>query len=293
MAFRAASVQFRPDMGRIANNLDRMAEIVKQVVEDEGADLVVFPETAVSGYYVQGGANENALSSDEVRCELGRRLEALKKPVDVLVGFYEKSSGQPYNSGGYFSFASGRSKTVGVYRKFFLPTYTVFDEDRYVARGTELGVFDTRLGRIGVLICEDVWHSILGTLLALQGAQVVCALISSPARGFQGDAPSNVDRYERMLRAISEEHGVYTMSAMLTGFEGGKGLAGGSVIYDPYGERLAKGDILDEHAVVAEIDLDMIELARAKAPLLADLEGSWEALLKIAKARKRKRPRDV
>jgi len=287
MAFRAASVQFRPEMGRIAHNLDRMAEIAAQAVRDEDADLVLFPETSVSGYYVQGGANENALSSDEVRCKLARRLEGLPKAVDVIVGFYEKASGQPYNSAGCFTFEKGRSKTVGVYRKFFLPTYTVFDEDRYVARGTDLGLFHTRLGRIGVLICEDVWHSVLGTILALQGAQVVCALIASPARGFAGGEPANVDRYERMVRAMSEEHGLYTMSAMLTGFEGGKGLAGGSVIYDPYGERLAKGDVLDEHMVVATIDPDLIEIARTKAPLLADLEGSWEAVLKLAKKRRR------
>jgi N-carbamoylputrescine amidase len=280
MPFRVASVQFKPEMGRIAHNLDRMGEIVRQAVSDEGADLVVLPETAVSGYYVQGGANENALTSDEVRCEIGKRIGDAH--VDVLVGFYEKSDSQPFNSAAYFEFSGDGSRTVGVYRKFFLPTYTVFDEDRYVARGTELGMFDTRFGQLGVLICEDAWHSMLGTLLALHGAQMVCTLIASPGRGFQGPEPSNVDRYERMVRAVSEEHGVFSVSAMLTGFEGGKGLVGGSVIYDPFGDRLAKGDVMDEHMVVADIDFGMIEIARAKAPLLADLKGSWDVLLRIA-----------
>jgi predicted amidohydrolase len=285
MQFRVASVQFKPEMGRIAHNLDRIAEAVSQAVNDERADLVVFPETAVSGYYVQGGANENALKTDELRCELAKRLEGVRQRVDVLIGFYEKAEGQPYNSAGYFEFNGGASNTVGVYHKFFLPTYTVFDEDRYVARGTELGLLDTRFGRIGVLICEDAWHSILGTLLALHGAQVVYTIIASPGRGFQESVPSNVDRYERMVRAVSEEHGVFSVSSMLTGFEGGKGLVGGSIVYDPYGERLAKGDILDEHMVVADIDLDMIELARAKAPLLADLKGSWDILRRMSETK--------
>jgi predicted amidohydrolase len=283
MPFRVASVQFRPEMGRIAHNLDRIAEIALQAASEEGAELVVFPETAVSGYYVQGGANENALAAEELRCELAKRFETLDGKLDVLVGFYEKSDSQPYNSAGYFEFSKAGSRTVGVYRKFFLPTYTVFDEDRYVARGTELGLFETRLGKFGVLICEDAWHSILGTLLALRGAQVVCTIISSPARGFQGEVPSNVDRYERMVRAVSEEHGVYSVSSMLTGFEGGKGLAGGSVVYDPFGHCLARGDILDEHMVVAEVDLEMIEVARSRTPLLADLKGSWEHILRLAK----------
>lgn len=281
MPFRVASVQFKPEMGRIAHNLDRIGEIVRQAVADERADLVVFPETAVSGYYVQGGANENALTSDEVRYEIGKRIGDAR--VDVLVGYYEKSDSQPFNSAGYFEFSSGASRTVGVYHKFFLPTYTVFDEDRYVARGTELGLFDTRFGRVGVLICEDAWHSLLGTLLAVHGAQMVCTVIASPGRGFQGPEPSNVDRYERMVRAVSEEHGVFSVSSMLTGFEGGKGLVGGSVIYDPAGERLAKGDVMDEHMVVADIDFGMIEVARAKAPLLADLKGSWDVLMRIAR----------
>jgi predicted amidohydrolase len=251
-------------------------------VKEEGADLVVFPETAVSGYYVQGGSNENALTTEELRCSLADVTDGLPKPVDVLIGFYEKTDSQPYNSAAYLEIGQGGARTVGVYRKFFLPTYTVFDEDRYVARGTELGLFETRFGKIGVLICEDAWHSILGTLLAVHGAQMVCTIIASPGRGFQSGVPSNVDRYDRMLRAVSEEHGVYSVSAMLTGFEGGKGLVGGSVVYDPFGERLAQGDIFDEHLVVADIDFSTIEVARAKAPLLADLKGSWEQLRRLS-----------
>ena len=281
MGFRLASVQFRPDMGQISHNLDRMAEIVRQAVLDESAGLVVFPETAVSGYYVQGAAGENALSADELMGELSRRLSGVD--VDVLVGFYEKADGQPFNSAGYFEFSSSGVRTVGVYRKFFLPSYTVFDEDRYVARGVELGLFETRLGKIGVLICEDAWHSVLATLLALRGAKLICTVVASPARGFQGSEPSNVERYERMVRAMSEEHGVFAASAMLTGFEGGKGLVGGSVVFDPQGVRLAKGEVMEEHMVVAEIDLDMVEIARAKAPLLADLRGSWETILSLAR----------
>ncbi|MCH7904891.1 MAG: beta-ureidopropionase [Armatimonadetes bacterium] len=280
MSFKVASVQFRPDMGRIADNVERMAAIVAQAVQEEGAELVCFPETAISGYYVEGAASENALAADEVLSLFSERLSGLKRPVDVLVGFYEKSVGQPHNSAAYLEIGS---RVVGVYRKFFLPTYTVFDEERFVTRGTELGLFDTRLGKVGVLICEDVWHSVLSSVLALKGAEIICAPIASPARGFQGSEPSNVERYERMARAISEEHGVFTITSMLTGFEGGKGLVGGSVIFDPFGERLAKGDILDDHMVVAEIDLSKIAQARSKAPLLDDLRESWETIMNLSK----------
>ena len=84
MSFKVASVQFRPDMGRIADNVERMAAIVAQAVEEEGVELVCFPETAISGYYVEGAASENALAADEVLTLFSERLSGLKRPVDVL-----------------------------------------------------------------------------------------------------------------------------------------------------------------------------------------------------------------
>ncbi|MBI3721220.1 MAG: beta-ureidopropionase, partial [Fimbriimonas ginsengisoli] len=168
------------------------------------------------------------------------------------------------------------------YRKFFLPTYGVFDEERFVSRGRELGVFDTSLGRIGVLICEDVWHSVLAALLALRGAQVVVVPSASPARGFSGELPDNLERYERMLRAVSEEHGVWCLNCQLCGFEGGKGFVGGSSVVDPFGRVAARSPVMDEHVLLAEIDLDQVQLARSQTPLVSDLQSAWGDVKRLA-----------
>jgi predicted amidohydrolase len=281
MAFTVACAQTAPVKANVSENLDHIAELSLQA-SGEGADLVVFPEGAVTAYFLEGGVLEVSLSGEDLLDELAKRLAGkLGRPLDIVAGFYERSAGNLYNSAAYVSFDGDEPKLVHVYRKFFLPTYGVFDEERFVSRGTELGVFDTRLGRMGLLICEDVWHSIMPTLCALAGAQVVIIPSASPARGFSEAEPENRDRYKRMLRAVGEEHGVYCVNSHLCGFEGGKGFIGGSFVVDPFGKVVAESPIQEEHLLLAPVDLELIEIARAGTPLISDLKGSWPAVRKL------------
>ena len=279
MAFTVALAQTAPVKADVSRNLDQIASLCTQSSE-EGAELIVFPEGAVTGYFLEGGVLELALTADEMLRELSKRLK-IERPLDVLVGFYEKDGGNLYNSAAYLELGPNAGRVVHVYRKFFLPTYGVFDEERFVSRGTELGVFETRLGRVGVLICEDVWHSILPALCALRGAQTILIPSASPARGFSDGVPENTDRYRRMVRAVSEEHGVWCANAHLCGFEGGKGFVGGSFFVDPFGKVVAESPILEEHLLLANIDLDLIEIARAQTPLISDLKGSWPTVKRL------------
>lgn len=279
MAFKVAVAQFTPQKAALPANLDRIAAYLEQAAH-EGADLVVFPETIVSAYFLEGGVLENALTGEELLAELASRCT---RQVDALIGFYESSQGNLYNSAAYLELGS-KPRLVHTYRKFFLPTYGVFDEERFVSRGHELGVFDTRLGRVGVLICEDAWHSILATISAAKGAQVILVPSASPARGFSGETIGNLDRYERMLKAISDEHGVYCVNAQLCGFEGGKGFVGGSMVIDPMGVCIARAPVADDCLLLATIDLDLVEVARAQLPLTSDLQNVWGDIQRIVAA---------
>jgi len=276
MTFTVGAAQFTPKKADVQANLDRVAEILEQA-SAEGCELVVFPETIVSGYFLEGGVLESALTSEELLAELARRTS---KPIDALVGFYETSRGNLYNSAAYVELGPN-PRLVHTYRKFFLPTYGVFDEERFVSRGHDLGVFDTRLGRIAILICEDIWHSILSAMAAAHGAQIVLVPSASPARGFSGDQIGNLERYARMLKAVSDEHGVYCVNAHLCGFEGGKGFVGGSSITDPMGNVLGRAPVLEDHLVLAEVDLEMVEIARAQLPLTSDLQSVWGDIQRI------------
>lgn len=283
MPFELATVQFAPAKGQVSANLDRIAELVRQA-SVESVDLAVFPESSVTGYLMEGGAAEHALSPHHLVRELEDRLSGLERPIDFAIGYYEFGSGQPYNSCAYLAWDGQCLDLVHNYRKFFLPTYGVFDEERFHASGTQLGLAETRFGRIGLLICEDVWHSVLGSLLAVSGAELVLVPSASPLRGIADAKPGNVQRYERMVRALAEEHGVYAVASMLIGFEGGKGFTGGSMIFDPEGHQLVSAPIGEESILVATIDLEFGRLARTRTPLTNDLRSRWADIVRLAES---------
>src|SRR3989442_198731 len=227
---RLAIAQLRPTKGDYNANLQKMGGVLAQVAKLEPPlDLVVFPETATSGYFVEGGVRDVAVTAGTLFRDLTLQHEAARAPpVDVAVGVYEGFQHHYYNSSLYASLGGG-GKDAGVrhvHRKVFLPTYGVFDEERFVERGREIRAFDTSWGRAAILICEDAWHSISGTIAALQGAQLVIVPSASPARGTGMDEegvrlPASVVRWERILRGIADEHGVGVAFARLGGFDGG------------------------------------------------------------------------
>jgi len=284
---RLAIAQLRPVKGDYAANLQRIGGVLARVAAIQPAiDLVVFPEAATSGYFVEGGVRDVAVTAGSLFRDLtDQHRAAAAPPVDVAVGFYEVFQNQFYNSCLYASLGGPAAGVKHVHRKMFLPTYGVFDEKRFVQRGHDVRAFDTGNGRAAILICEDAWHSLSATLAALDGAQLIILPSASPARdgGSSSEGtqlPATVVRWERLVRGIAEEHGVYVAYAGLVGFEGGKGFPGGSLIVSPHGEVLARGPLFEEAIITAELNPEEITRARADAPLLADLKVALPDLLK-------------
>ena len=129
-----------------------------------------------------------------------------------------------------------------------------------------------------MLVCEDAWHSMTGTIAALDGAQlIIVPSAPPPARGAWPKSddvpgPASVSRWERLARDMADEHGVYVTLVNLVGSEGGKQFPGGALLAGPKGEVRARGPLWDEALVVATIDLADVTRARADMPLIADLE---------------------
>ncbi len=283
---RAAVAQFRPGKGNYAENLDRIGEMFRALAPRADApDLLVFPEAALTGYLLEGGVRDLAVTAGQLFADLQARHARAKAPVlDVAIGFYERWGGSLYNSSLYATLGGAEAGVRHVHRKVFLPTYGVFDEERFTEPGLEVRAFDTRLGRFAVLICEDAWHSLTATIAALQGAQVVLIHSASPARGTQPleetvPRPANVSRWERISRYIAEEHGVWVVTSQLVGFEGGKGFAGGSVIVTPRGDVVARAPLWEEALLESVVDLEEVGRARADTPLLADLQTKLPHLM--------------
>lgn len=263
-------VQFKPRKAQVMANLDAVRATVAE--QAPHADLVVLPETALSGYFLEGGVAEVALAVD-------RLAELMGAPPpdapDVVLGFYERWRRRLYNSVAYLTPEGEAWRVRHVHRKMFLPTYGVFDEARFVEPGTDLRPFDTRFGRMGLLVCEDMWHSLPPTILALGGAELLLVVSASPARDFgtlgKGQ-PANLARWERLATGAALEHGVFVVVAQLVGSEGGKLFPGGSLAVGPDGRILARGGLLEEGVTLAALDAAGIDRARVETPLLADLE---------------------
>ncbi|MGH7562627.1 MAG: nitrilase-related carbon-nitrogen hydrolase, partial [Gemmatimonadales bacterium] len=277
-----AIAQLKPRKGAYADNVARVGELFRQLgSEPEPPDLVVLPETALSGYFVEGAVRELARSAEQVALDLAAaHRESGAPPVDVATGFYELWQTRLYNSALVVGLGGSGGEPVirHVHRKVFLPTYGVFDEERFVEPGRQVRAFDAPWGRGAVIICEDAWHSLVPTIAALGGAQLVIVPSASPARGLMPidpaePRPASLVRWERTIQMIAGEHGVYVALAQLVGFEGGKGFPGGSLVCGPRGEIVARSPVFEEDVLRVTIDLSEIPRARADLPLLSDLES--------------------
>ena len=282
-------VQFKPRKGDYAANLARLAGIFSQTDSlDPRPDVAVFAETALTGYFVEGGIRDVALTAGAFARDLQSQYTTAvttPRPLDVCIGFYEVWNNAYYNSALYVTLGGDEPVIRHVHRKLFLPTYGMFDEERFVDRGFEVRAFDTAWGRAAMLICEDAWHSLTGTVAALDGATTVFVLSASPARGVwrrddEGPVPANLKRWERLARDIAEEHGVFVALVNLVGTEGGKTFSGGSIICGPHGDVRAQAPLWDETILTITLDPHDLTRARSDAPLLTDLQTMMPHLMR-------------
>jgi NAD+ synthetase len=242
--------------------------------------VLALPETALTGYFLEGGVRDNAVTAGTLARDLDAAYRAgvtAPRPLDVTLGFYEVWSNKLYNSAMYVTLGGGEPQIRHVHRKMFLPTYGLFDEERFVERGREVRAFDTSWGRAAMLVCEDAWHSMTATIAALDGAQVLFVCAAPPARGVwpktdDVPGPASVSRWDRLTRDIADEHGVYVSLSNLVGSEGGKLFPGASMLAGPKGELRGRAPLWDEAILSATLDLADVTRARADMPLIADLE---------------------
>ncbi len=277
---RVALLQTKPAKGDYDRNLAAAAEAFTQLAADP-PDLIVLPEAALTGYFLEGAVYDLALPASRFARDLADAWRAAGgKKVDIAAGFFENDGGTFYNSALYVEVDTAGERALHLHRKMFLPTYGVFDEERFLSRGHKLGVFDTRFGKMAMLICEDACHAIVPAIAAIKGARILIVPSASPGRGIEGEGElESIARWREMLRLTAMEHGIYIIYAGLTGFEGGKGMTGSSSVIDPSGRVIVQAPPAQACIVRADLDLREIDLARASLPLLGDLQGALPDLL--------------
>ncbi|HMA23250.1 MAG TPA: NAD(+) synthase, partial [Gemmatimonadaceae bacterium] len=276
-----ALAQIKPRKGDYAGNLERLRPLFVQLDALTPRPMVLcLAESALTGYFLEGGVHDNAVTAGTLAADLDRTYRAAvasPRPLDITIGFYEIWNNKLYNSVMYVTLADGDPRIHHVHRKVFLPTYGLFDEERFVERGLEVRAFDTPWGRAGMLVCEDAWHSMTATIVALDGAQIIFVCAAPPARGAwpktdDVPGPASVSRWDRLIRDIADEHGVYVALTTLVGTEGGKVFPGGSFVAGPKGEVCGRAPLWEDSILTMTVDLADVTRARADMPLIADLE---------------------
>jgi predicted amidohydrolase len=213
-----AIAQIKPRKGDYEANLRRLGEVLTQLEEDAPeTNVLVLPETALTGYFLEGGVRDVARTKEQIFTDLlCLYREVVSRPeasLDICLGFYELHDNKYYNSALYATLTAhdgpaeppmAQSGIRHVHRKFFLPTYGVFDEKRFVSRGRSINAFETQYGNVAVLICEDVWHSITATIAALKGAHILFIISASPGREFTGQHVGNVTRWNVLLPGMPD-----------------------------------------------------------------------------------------
>jgi NAD+ synthetase len=281
MLVHLAIAQIKPRKGDYRGNLRRLEGLFADLDHLEPRPMVLaLPETALSGYFLEGGVRDNAVTAGTLARDLDAAYRAAvttPRTLDVTLGFYEVWDNKLYNSAMYVTLGGGQPQIRHVHRKMFLPTYGLFDEERFVERGRDVRAFDTSWGRAAILVCEDAWHSMTATIAALDGAQIVFVCAAPPARGVwpKGDdvpGPASVSRWDRLTRDIADEHGVFVSLSNLVGSEGGKLFPGASMLAGPKGDVRGRAPLWEEAILSASVDLADVTRARADMPLIADLE---------------------
>jgi predicted amidohydrolase len=269
--FDVALAQISCKPGDKQGNLKKIERMALRA-HKEGADLLIMPELSLTGYVVRDQIYELA---EEIPGESTRRVQKIARNTDlhIIFGMPELSK----NAQATICNAAvlvNPDGVVGKYRKMYLPTHSVFEEKRYFRPGYQPAVFSTNLGKIGLIICYDIFFPEVTRLARLEGAQLIVCISASPGvrRGF----------FEVLTAARAMENTAYLAFVNLSGIEDGLQFWGGSRLVGPNGRILVQAKYDEEDFVLHEIDYADLKSVEPFVPTLKDLRPELFDKLKKA-----------
>jgi len=248
-------------VGDKRHNIENMKRKIKQA-KKRNADLIAFPELALTGYVVRDRAYE--LAEPLPHGPSVREIEetAKREDIHIIFGMIERSaraSAVLHNT----ALLIGPKGYIGKYQKMYLPTHSVFEEKRYFRPGYQTPVFDTEIGKLGIIICYDVYFPEVTRLLSLKGAKLVVCISASPSvrRGF----------FETLTAARAIENSVFLAFVNLAGIEDGLQFWGGSRVIAPSGSLISRAKYDEDDLITATINYSDLTRVQAWVPTLRDL----------------------
>ena len=269
---RIALAQIAPRLGLFDENLAVHHELLGRA-RDDGAGLIVFPELGLTGYLLQDLAAEVAIRLDDPRLA---SLAAETEGCSAVVSFVEES-------GDHRLFIAAALLEDGrirhVHRKLFLPTYGLFDERRFFAAGDVLRATPSRVGvGIGLAVCEDFWHLSVPSILALDGAQILVNVSSSPGRDLAATNEvglGTATSWQTLIRTYAQLTTSFVVFCNRVGVDESISFWGGSEVIAPSGEALFTAPLFEEGLFSVDVALADVRRERVALPLLRDERPEW------------------
>jgi NAD+ synthase (glutamine-hydrolysing) len=276
MDCRLVVAQTNPVLGDLRANLEDHLQRVEAAAGT--ADLILFPELSLTGYFLRDQVDEVGLATDDAFL---RPLLEKSKRVSIAFGFVERSrEGRLYNALGFLE--DGRF--LAVHRKVHLVTYGLFDEGRDFAAGERFRTIVSRHGRFGPMICEDMWHMPSAYSYFLDDADAILVASASPARGVDAPGPGLASQrtWNVLLSATALLYRTWVAYSSRVGWEDGIGFGGGSRVLDPYANARAVIEGLEPGVLTTTMDSGILRRARNELPLRRD-EKPWILAAELAR----------
>jgi predicted amidohydrolase len=269
---RIALAQVAPRLGELDENLDHHRALLADA-RAQGAQLAVFPELGLTGYLLQDLAAEVAIRLDDPRLAT---LAAETRGLSAVVSFVEESADHRLFIAAAL-IEDGELRHV--HRKLFLPTYGLFDERRFFAPGDVLRAVPSRLGvGVGIGICEDFWHLPVPQLLALDGAQVLINVSSSPGRDLAATNEvglGTATSWRTLMRTYAQLTTSFVVFCNRVGVDESISFWGGSEVIGPNGQPVFSAPLYDEGVFCVDVRLEDVRRERIALPMLRDERPEW------------------
>ena len=277
---KIAAAQISSVLGNLEKNIEHHLKYCDEAIKNK-TDMIVFPELSLTGYSLKD--INFTIAVNIAKTKLLDKLKEKSKKISIICGLAEEDENFAiYNSGILIS--DGEIKFS--HRKIYPPTYGLFEEFRYFSRGNECRAYNTKFGKIGLLVCEDLWHLSLPYTVAMDGAQIITGIASSPTRlSVNTDKFKNYEINSEHHRTYARILSTYFVFTNRVGFEDGINFWGGSEIVDPFGNVLSAAKLFDEDMIYADINFEEVRRARHQARhfLDEDIDLTVKNLLKIRK----------
>ena len=285
---KVAVYQTSPVLLDLKANLEEVIDRIHQG-QEKGAELIVFPELALTGYFVGQRYHEVALRLDSQEI---RKLASATKGTAAVVGFIEESPSMNFYNA---ALVAVNGEIAFAYRKLNLPNYGVFEERKYFACGKHVPVFKLHDFYVGVFVCNDLWHPSLPYLAVCQKAEIFVTIYSS-AQGSMGTEFSNIETWGIINTFYSRIFGIYNICANRVGEETVQekraplGVPpgqtkededsaqlcetqtyrfwGGSEIINPFGQQTTKAALYEPDEISGEISRNLLRQKKILLPYL-------------------------